>query len=135
MSEQHLSALRSVPIFSSVDDGGLVRVAEIATEFDVRSGHVFIEHGQPAAGCFVVLDGTARVTVPDGSVFERGPGEFFGELSVLTEAPRSARVMAASDMRCLAIRRDDLLGLLEEEPTISLSMLKAVAARLVEASG
>jgi CRP/FNR family cyclic AMP-dependent transcriptional regulator len=132
MTEEHVSALASVPIFSGVSDAELAHIAELATEFEARSGHVLIERGQDPAGCFVLLDGTARVELADGGVIERGAGDFFGELAVLAESPRTARVMATSDVRGLAIRREDLLELIETMPTIAVAMLKAVAARFVE---
>lgn len=132
MTEQHRTAIAAVPIFSGLDDEALEEVTAIATEFDVRAGHMFIDHGQPATGCFIVLDGTVRVEPASGSPIERGPGDFFGELSVLIDTPRTARVVAVSPVEGLAIGRDDLVSLLEHRPAIALAMLREVARRLAD---
>jgi CRP/FNR family cyclic AMP-dependent transcriptional regulator len=58
-----------------------------------------------------------------------GPGEFVGELSVLADTPRTARVCVEDDMRGLAIRRNDLTALLQQEPSIGLAMLRSIARR------
>ena len=69
---------------------------------------------------FVILDGTALVEWRGGSV-ELGPGTFFGELTLLAPGgTRIARVRAATDMRCLAIPRDDAIALVESEPSVAL---------------
>ena len=68
-----------------------------------------------------------------GSTESSGLGEFFGELSLLVpEAHRVARVRALTDVRCLAIRRDDFMTLLEEEPELARAMLHTLARRLVD---
>ncbi|RPI20982.1 MAG: cyclic nucleotide-binding domain-containing protein [Actinobacteria bacterium] len=124
--------LRSVPIFSALDTAGLERVATIATEFEAPAGQVLIEHGHAGTGVFVIEEGTVRIDRPDGSQLALGPGEFFGELAVLADSPRTARVSAVTAVRCLAIRRDDLTALLESEPSIAIAMARALARRLVD---
>ena len=126
----HLGSLRKLSLFAGLDEAGLSSVASVATEVEVHSGHVFVERGHPAAGCFVILAGDVVVDLPSGESIERGPGDFFGELSVLTDATRTARVHATTDVRCLAIARDDLMRIVESEPTIAVAMLKTLAARL-----
>ena len=130
MSTDRVAQLRSVPLFGGLDDAALERVSACATEVDVREGLLLAERGQPGSGLFVILDGSARVELPQQSV-ELGPGQVVGELALLTdEGDRAVRVSAATDMRCLAIRRDDFTRLLEEEPRIAVPLLRAVAERL-----
>ena len=82
---------------------------------------------------FVIVDGTAHVEWRGGSV-DLGPGTFFGELTLLAPGgTRIARVRAATEMRCLAIPRDDAIALVESEPTVALSMLKEIARRFASA--
>jgi CRP-like cAMP-binding protein len=82
---------------------------------------------------FVILDGTALVEWRGGSV-ELGPGTFFGELTLLAPGgTRIARVRAATDMRCLAIPRDDAVELIESEPSVAITMLREVARRFASA--
>jgi CRP-like cAMP-binding protein len=126
--------LRNLSLFSSVDDAGLARVAALATEFTAPAGQVLIETGHAATGVFVIEEGTVRVDLKDGSHIERGPGDSVGELAVLAEIPRTARVVTTTDVRALAIRRDDLTSLLHEEPSIAVAMLRSVARRLADVS-
>ena len=82
----------------------------------------------------MIETGTVRIEPPGDEPIERGPGDFFGELAVLTDSPRTARVLAASDVRGLVIRRTDIAALLNREPTIAVAMLREVARRLVDVS-
>ena len=128
-----IAGLRAVPLFSGLDDAALQRVARLATEFEAPQGLVLIEIGQAGTGVFVIEEGAVRIELPDGTRIERGPGSFFGELSVLADTPRAGRVIAIEPLRAIAIRREDLLALLEDEPAMALSMLREVARRLAEA--
>jgi CRP-like cAMP-binding protein len=80
----------------------------------------------------VIEEGSVRVELPSGDIVERSEGDFFGELSLLSSSPRTARVVASTDVRCLAIRRDDLESLLHDEPSIAIAMLAELANRLAE---
>ena len=81
-------------------------------------------------GFFVVIDGGVRV-VRDGTVVARlGAGEFFGELSVLDRMPRNATVAAETATSCLALASWDFEKVLLEQPALTLSILRGVAARL-----
>jgi CRP-like cAMP-binding protein len=131
MSDSDADRLRAIPMFAGVDDEHLARIAEAASPFEVGAGHVLAEHGQPGSGMFVIVEGTVEVDVPGGSRVTLGPGEFFGELSLLADSERSARVRAATPVRGLAIDRAAFLGLLEDEPRIALAMLPVLARRLV----
>lgn len=134
MTTPALDRMRQVPLFSGLEESALARIAELATEFEAPPGMVLIEVGQAGTGVFVIEEGAVRVELPDGGEITRGPGAFFGELSVLADTPRAARVITIEPLRALAIRRDDLLDLLEEEPAMTLIMLRELARRLAEAT-
>jgi CRP-like cAMP-binding protein len=87
--------------------------------------------GHPGAGLFVLEQGTLSVELPGGAA-ELGPGEFVGDLALLTDAPHTARVWASTDVRCLAISRRDFAELLEAHPRVAVDMLPVLARRLVE---
>jgi CRP-like cAMP-binding protein len=74
------------------------------------------------------------VDLPGGRTLKRGRGEFFGELALLGGGPRTARVRAATEVRCLAIGRRDFAQLLESEPRIAVAMLPVLARRLADAA-
>ena len=130
-----LESLRSVPLFESLSDATLERVLTMANEFEAQPGHVLVAPNQPGAGLFVIEEGKVTVDLR-GREVELGPGEFFGELALLDEgAVHAGRVCAATNVKCLAIRRDDFAELLESEPRIARAMLKVLARRLASAVG
>ena len=126
------SEVVAIPLFASIspESAALVAAEEVA---DVPAGQVLARGGDVAEGMFVVLDGT--VVMERGAVHhEMGPGEFFGELSLLvTDAPRVARVRAASDARVLAIERQTFERLVDSEPSFTRALLEELATRLVRA--
>ena len=122
--------LRDVPLFADLHDHTLKRIAELSTEFEEPAGWVLVEVGQPGSGMFVLEEGTVEVQTPDGRVWDLGPGEFFGELALLTDQPRQARIRAKTPVRCLAISRRDFSKLLNEEPEIAVAMLPKLAQRI-----
>ncbi len=124
--------LRSIPIFGGLSDEELARVEEVATPFEVEAGWVLVEPAQPGSGMFCLLEGTVNVELPKGRLISLGPGEFFGELSLLTEVDRVARVRASSTVRGIAIGRSAFQDLLREEPQIAVAMLPVLARRLVD---
>jgi CRP-like cAMP-binding protein len=125
--------LRTIPLFEGASADGLERVATGAGEVSCEAGQILALEGDPGSGMFVVLDGTVSVEWRGGSV-ELGPGDFFGELTLLAPGgTRNARVRAATHVRCLAIPRDDALRLVESEPSVALAMLREVARRLASA--
>ncbi len=125
--------LRKVPLFAGLSHDALRRIVETSTEFEASAGHVLVQPRRAGAGLFVIEEGSVTVELP-GQKLELGPGDFFGELSLLRkDETHMARVCAASPCRLLAIRRDDFDRLLEEEPHLAVSMLKALAERLAKA--
>jgi len=130
MVDDTTSVLQAVPLFSELDDQAIDHLVAIATVVDVPRGSVLIERGAPGSGMFVILAGEAEVELRHRAV-TLGPGEFVGELSLLTDhAARVARVRAGSDVRCLAIGRPAFVELLNEHPAIALPMLSALARRV-----
>jgi CRP-like cAMP-binding protein len=127
-----IARLRAIPLFAGLDDAALERIAEIATEVEAPRGQVLTRANDPGAGMFVVEEGTVAVELRSRTI-EFGPGEFFGELSLLVpDARRIARVRATADARLLAVSRADFATVLESEPRLALAMLPVVAQRLVD---
>ena len=125
-----LARLRTVPLFADLGEESLKLVADHVAEFEARRGHLLAQPGQPGAGLFILLDGRVRAELPTRTV-ELGPGEFFGELALLDEAAvHTGRVVSDSDIRCLALSRDDFDQLLQTEPSIAVAMLRVLARRL-----
>ena len=125
--------LRAIPLYAGASDAALERVAASAGEMTCEPGQILALRGDRGSGMFVIIDGTVSVEWQGGSV-ELGPGDFFGELTVLAPGgSRIARVRASSSVTCLAIPRDDALAVVESEPSVALAMLKEVARRFASA--
>ncbi len=131
MATPPLERLCAIPLFAELTDEALHSLAKIATEVEVPAGQVMIRPYDPGLGMFVVEEGTVVVELHHGREVELGPGEFFGELALLIpEGVRAARVRAETDVRCLAIGREDFARLLDSEPRIAVAMLPVLARRL-----
>jgi CRP-like cAMP-binding protein len=95
---------------------------------------VIARQGEIGTGFFVIVEGGVRV-VRDGAVVARlGPGEFFGELSVLDRMPRNATVAAEGPTSCLALASWDFEKVLLDQPALTLAILRGMATRLREVS-
>jgi hypothetical protein len=104
-----LGLLRRIPIFGPMAATSIERVLAELIRFDVAAGEVLIREGEPGDRFYVVAEGRAEV-VRDGVVIaERGPGEYFGEIALLRDVPRTATITALTPMRMIAIERDRFL--------------------------
>jgi CRP/FNR family transcriptional regulator, cyclic AMP receptor protein len=122
------------PLFEGLGPDELAAVEAVAVEVDYPAGGVIVRQGEIGTGFFVIAEGGARV-IRDGELLARlGPGNFFGELSVLDGGPRVAQVVADGPTRCLAIPSWDFEQLLRQQPGVALSVLRVVVARLREAA-
>jgi CRP/FNR family cyclic AMP-dependent transcriptional regulator len=128
--DRRTELLAGCPLFKGIDAQGLAMLASLATPVDFPAGHVIARQGEIGTGFFVIVSGEVRV-VRDGVVVARlGPGEFFGELSVLDRMPRNATVAAEVETSCLALASWDFEKVLLEEPALTLAILRGVATRL-----
>jgi len=128
---ERVERLRSIDLFSGLDHDALGLVASLASEVETPAGAVLVEPKQAGSGMFAITEGRATAELRGGSTRRLGPGDCFGELALLTsEGMRTARVRAETELRCLAIAREDFRELLEREPRIALSLLEVLAARL-----
>jgi CRP-like cAMP-binding protein len=126
--------LSGCPLFQGIDAEGIAALADRATQVEFPTGHVIARQGEIGTGFFVVIDGRVRV-VRDGEVVATlGPGEFFGELSVLDRMPRNAMVAADVPTTCLALAAWDFEAVLLEQPRLTLAILRGVATRLRQVS-
>jgi CRP/FNR family transcriptional regulator, cyclic AMP receptor protein len=131
-ADRRAALLGACPLFRGLDGEGLEAIARVAIEVDFAAERVIARQGEIGTGFFVVVDGRVRV-VRDGSTVARlGPGEFFGELSVLDGGPRVAQVIADEPTRCLALPTWDVERVLREQPGVALAVLRVVAGRLRE---
>ena len=122
--------LDRIDLFAGLGGISLEAIAEHAVEVEFSAARAIVRQGDVGTGFFLILSGAALV-VRDGEEIARlGPGEFFGELSLLDQAPRIATVVADGPTTCLAIASWDFERLLEEQPRLAVDILRAVVRRL-----
>ena len=122
--------LKSVPLFASCSKDELRRLSAIADEIDLREGTVLTREGHTGREFFVLIEGTARVAKGTRKVADLGPGDWLGEIALLTKAPRTATVTATSPIRSLVINDRDFRHTVVEMPSIAMKVLACVAERL-----
>jgi CRP/FNR family transcriptional regulator, cyclic AMP receptor protein len=127
--------LDRVDLFAGLGGISLEAIAGHAVEVEFAAARPIVRQGEVGTGFFLILSGAARV-VRDGEEIARlGPGEFFGELSLLDQQPRVATVIADGPTACLAIASWDFERLLEEQPRLAIALLRGVARRLRDVTG
>ena len=117
-------------LFSGVQPADLAAVAGRAVEVEFPADQVIARQGEIGTGFFVVVDGAVRVVRDGEEVAILGPGEFFGELSVLDGLPRIAQVVAIEPTRCIALASWDFEQAILESPSLALAILRGLAARV-----
>ena len=133
-ARETVELLERVPLFAGCSKRELQTVAGALKEVHHREGRVIAREGETGIGFFVIAEGTAAVTVGGRPRAKLGPGDFFGEISLLDHGPRTATVTAATPIRLLGLTAWAFKGLVQQHPRIALNMLKVVAARVRGAS-
>lgn len=125
-----VAVLAEVPLFASLPRRHLKRVASLARMRRYGSGTSIVRAGDAATAFFVLVDGTARVLPPKGPARRLGAGDFFGEMALLDDSPRSADVVADGEVLVMTISRNAFGKLLKSEPALAQELLRTLAARL-----
>lgn len=125
-----IELLKSIPLFSGLDGRELERIAQLMDEVDVPAGKVLMRQGELGAEMFIVLSGRFNVERDGRSLGERGRGDTLGEISLLSEGPRTATVTAADPSRLLVVGHRAFHSLMQVSPTIRLHILDVLARRL-----
>jgi CRP-like cAMP-binding protein len=128
--DQRMHRLQGVPIFSACTKKQLRAVARITEVVDAAAGTVLTRAGEPGRDFFLIYEGRAAVEVSPRRRARLGPGDFFGEMSLLDGEPRSATVVAETDLRLLAIKSQNFWNLLTEVPEITQAILVSLSRRL-----
>lgn len=138
MPDTARDALAGVDLFAGLSSRQLAKLAKVSKETTHKPGAEIAAEGRGALAFHVIVDGTAAVTVGGRQVRTMGPGDYFGEISLIDGEPRSATVTAAGDapLRTVAIGKGPFSALIESEPTIAKALLVRLCGRLraVEAS-
>jgi CRP-like cAMP-binding protein len=130
-----IASLRAIPMFSGVSDEALESIASLLIERSFPKHKTIVEEGAPGDYMYIIVEGRVKVTKLSGDGREKilellDVGDFFGEMSLFDEAPRSASVKAMSQVRILALARNDFLRLLSRSPDLALSVIQELTRRL-----
>jgi CRP/FNR family transcriptional regulator, cyclic AMP receptor protein len=127
---QKVELIRKVPLFAHCSKRELEQIAQIADEIDLREGKEMTTQGGRGREFFVLLEGDADVTKDGRRINTLGGGDFFGEIALVSDSPRTATVTATTPVRALVITDRSFRRLLEDVPEIQAKVLSALAARL-----
>ena len=127
--------LKRVPLFSDLSEAELARFAEVAREREYPKNSVILFEDDPGDALYIVSGGQVKVVLigEDGReviLSVLSDGDFFGEMSLIDDEPRSAHVIAMRDSRLLVLRRDDFQQQIQQHPSIALKVLKVMVQRL-----
>ena len=131
---QKVELIKQVPLFSGCSKHELEEIAHIADEIDLSEGKEMTREGSRGREFFVLLEGDADVTKDGQSINKLGAGDFFGEIALVSDTPRTATVTATSPVRALVITDRSFRHLLDESPEIQRKVLVALAERLAPAA-
>jgi CRP-like cAMP-binding protein len=138
MDKEEINVLRNVPIFAELEERELEKIAKLGVRQKYKKGNVVVIEQESGAALFIIVSGKVKIVRMDEdgrevilSIF--GPGEFFGEMSLLDGMARSASVIATEKSELLMIHRRDFLELLHEFPSVAISLLAELAMRLRKA--
>ena len=130
---KYVEHLTKVPMFEACSRKELQLIGRLAEDVKVKEGRELVREGSAGREFFVIVDGKANVSRNGRKVATLGPGNYFGELALLGNAPRNATVEAASDMEVVVLGQREFLGLLNQVPALSIKVLKGMAGRLRDA--
>ena len=122
--------LRNIPIFAELSKRELRAVSRLMTQIEVKEGRALTREGEVGREFMIILDGNAVVRRKGRKIAELGPGDFLGELAVLSGAPRTADVTATTDMTLEMLNRREFMSLLDESAGIAKKVLIGAVKRL-----
>jgi CRP-like cAMP-binding protein len=128
--DDRIERLEEVELLSGCSRRQLRAIARISEVVEVPGGTLLARAGDAGEEFFVIIDGSARVEVSPRKRSRLGPGQYFGEMSLLDGGPRSATVIADTPLRLLVIKRRNFSTLLREAPDLSQSLMATLSRRV-----
>jgi CRP-like cAMP-binding protein len=121
--------LQKTPLWSGLTEKELKVIARSFKELKYESGDVIVRKGEAGIGFYLIADGTVEVRANGRVLSKLGPGQFFGEMALLDDQPRSADVVALEPSRCLALSSWSFKSILSEHPKMAVKLLQESARR------
>ena len=133
MADSRIEALRDFELFETLGRRELQRIADGLSERSFPAGTAVAREGEVGVGFFLIDDGRASVTIDGREVGRLGPGDHFGEISLILDTPRTATVTAETDLRCWGMTSWEFRRLVETNAAISWKVLESTALKLRDA--
>lgn len=130
VGDVHLRHLQRVPLFSGFNESELRRIADLSRIREAPAGTVITQIGDAGDSFFIIIDGMAAVRTPVGAGSQLQPGDCFGEMSLVDGEPRSATIVATTDLRLLVVDRAHFWRLLDETPELMRRILTILSRRV-----
>ena len=129
------ATLRSVPLFASLDSKATAELGKYLTIHDYPKSATIFRNGDPGDAMYIIDVGKVRISVTDAdghvvTLAELGPGDFFGEMSIIDGQGRSANATATENARLAQLTRDDFLSFMRSDPRVTLELMTALTGRL-----
>ncbi len=134
-TEMTLEALRSVPLFASLDDNTAAKLRSLLQVKNVPTGTRLFQKGESGDAMYLVESGRVRISITDEdghqvTLAENAQGDFFGEMALIDGRQRSADASVIDDARLAVLSRQDFLSFVRSSPDLALEMLAALTDRL-----
>lgn len=133
LGRRGVDMLGQVPLFTGLPKRSLKKLAEHADIVSFNERESIVEDGQPGGTFYVLLEGEAKVVRGKRTIGTLGPGDFFGEISLLDGGPRTATVVATTPVTAIRIFKRSFDKVVSQEPGVAAQILAVVARRLREA--
>ncbi len=128
--EDVVRLLAGVPLFSGLSKKDLRRIVSGGRQLSYDKGRKIVGQGDKGLGFYLILEGQVEVRRGDKTLAKLGPGEFFGEMSLLDGRPRNADVVSTVPTRCFALLAWHFQGMVKSDPAMALKIMQEVANRL-----
>lgn len=128
--KQKVELLKNVALFSACTNKELGHVASLVDGIQVKEGTDIVTEGETGKEFFAIADGKATCTLRGKKLASYGPGDFFGEMSLLDQGPRSATVTADTPMNLYVLDARRFTSLLDQHPAVARKILRGLASRL-----
>ena len=125
-----IELLQQVPLFKSLSRNQLESLAQSFRDRTFAAGSEVTTEGQSGVGFFLIEDGAATVSVHGAEKRTLGAGDYFGEMALIDDQPRSATIVADTDLKCWGLTSWEFRPLVESNAAIAWSLLQTLASRL-----
>jgi CRP/FNR family transcriptional regulator, cyclic AMP receptor protein len=123
-------ALRRCPFFADLSRNELLGLAKASEDMEVEEGKVLTREGESGREFFVIVEGEVAVTKDGNEIRRLGPGDFFGEIALIEDTPRTATVTATAPLRFFVLTRQSFRSLLAHQPELERKVNQALEERL-----